>query len=55
MTVCALQGRLARIIPYQELLGNYDLQLGSHLNRNIIPYQELLGNYDGKKVLDDAE
>ena len=34
------------IIPYQELLGNYDLldTLGRILF--IIPYQELLGNYD---------
>ena len=34
------------IIPYQELLGNYDGQpdlLGAY---KIIPYQELLGNYD---------
>ena len=37
---------LFRIIPYQELLGNYDgnrLALGDIV---IIPYQELLGNYD---------
>ena len=36
----------AVIIPYQELLGNYDLLLCPGGNRNIIPYQELLGNYD---------
>ena len=37
---------IAAIIPYQELLGNYDLLhqvVGIPL---IIPYQELLGNYD---------
>ena len=36
----------AKIIPYQELLGNYDV-LRLHPDRGpIIPYQELLGNYD---------
>ena len=34
------------IIPYQELLGNYDEQSQLYLWPNIIPYQELLGNYD---------
>ena len=34
------------IIPYQELLGNYDLILPILGNALIIPYQELLGNYD---------
>ena len=34
------------IIPYQELLGNYDLTLVTDNLRTIIPYQELLGNYD---------
>ena len=36
----------SRIIPYQELLGNYDCRLGEVLALQIIPYQELLGNYD---------
>ena len=37
---------LAKIIPYQELLGNYDKK-AQHVNGySIIPYQELLGNYD---------
>ena len=35
-----------RIIPYQELLGNYDHDAGSPVIVGIIPYQELLGNYD---------
>ena len=34
------------IIPYQELLGNYDRGDAGHDPRPIIPYQELLGNYD---------
>ena len=36
------------IIPYQELLGNYDVLLVNGRNSFIIPYQELLGNYDCK-------
>ena len=35
------------IIPYQELLGNYDLANAVKSEVGIIPYQELLGNYDG--------
>ena len=35
------------IIPYQELLGNYDLKIIHLIFKQIIPYQELLGNYDG--------
>ena len=34
------------IIPYQELLGNYDHSDVSGGHQEIIPYQELLGNYD---------
>ena len=34
------------IIPYQELLGNYDIVGGIFRRFLIIPYQELLGNYD---------
>ena len=34
---------VAAIIPYQELLGNYDHVA---IAKIIIPYQELLGNYD---------
>ena len=34
------------IIPYQELLGNYDSSVGRESMTLIIPYQELLGNYD---------
>ena len=36
------------IIPYQELLGNYDLLITHGTKSNIIPYQELLGNYDAE-------
>ena len=35
-----------RIIPYQELLGNYDCWCLAPHAYAIIPYQELLGNYD---------
>ena len=34
------------IIPYQELLGNYDCGGVCCVVPSIIPYQELLGNYD---------
>ena len=34
------------IIPYQELLGNYDDFVVDLCANFIIPYQELLGNYD---------
>ena len=34
------------IIPYQELLGNYDAEEIDDVIEFIIPYQELLGNYD---------
>ena len=34
------------IIPYQELLGNYDPIRKPSSRPAIIPYQELLGNYD---------
>ena len=34
------------IIPYQELLGNYNIQLINGVGFPIIPYQELLGNYN---------
>ena len=34
------------IIPYQELLGNYNNELHRILAHLIIPYQELLGNYN---------
>ena len=35
-----------QIIPYQELLGNYDSARPHLPFYAIIPYQELLGNYD---------
>ena len=34
------------IIPYQELLGNYNALLFEVSPQEIIPYQELLGNYN---------
>ena len=34
------------IIPYQELLGNYNNGFYGSEPRKIIPYQELLGNYN---------
>ena len=46
MTVCADSRNKRLIIPYQELLGNYDATLGAPPAQAIIPYQELLGNYD---------
>ena len=41
------------IIPYQELLGNYDFRLKGGLPVFIIPHQELLGNYDFQ-IIDNA-
>ena len=40
------------IIPYQELLGNYDASSAVLMSLSIIPYQELLGNYDLRTVLE---
>ena len=37
---------IGSIIPYQELLGNYDVIPNVYVLSQIIPYQELLGNYD---------
>ena len=42
-----------RIIPYQELLGNYDMPGAMGQFQQIIPYQELLGNYDFQ-IIDNA-
>ena len=46
MTGAGKDGYIAFIIPYQELLGNYDRSEGATARGSIIPYQELLGNYD---------
>ena len=46
MTGALREVRRVVIIPYQELLGNYDRQLYVCPEHHIIPYQELLGNYD---------
>ena len=40
------RARLMVIIPYQELLGNYNSDRSLNNFGNIIPYQELLGNYN---------
>ena len=37
---------MAQIIPYQELLGNYNGFNDADKAYEIIPYQELLGNYN---------
>ena len=41
------------IIPYQELLGNYDPHTNIIILDEIIPYQELLGNYDIGRTWDE--
>ena len=46
MTAGLWHQRDSCIIPYQELLGNYDRDEDGVLHWLIIPYQELLGNYD---------
>ena len=43
--------RQLAIIPYQELLGNYDCILIAVSSVMIIPYQELLGNYDSTNTI----
>ena len=43
-----------KIIPYQELLGNYDALFDAVRSSKIIPYQELLGNYDRHIVLNKS-
>ena len=42
------------IIPYQELLGNYNLSSALPFVFVIIPYQELLGNYNYVNAYQDA-
>ena len=46
MTCIIAQQDIMIIIPYQELLGNYDPDGAARGWWQIIPYQELLGNYD---------
>ena len=52
MTLASILSDLPTIIPYQELLGNYDLKDGILSQQGIIPYQELLGNYDPALCMD---
>ena len=42
---------LGTIIPYQELLGNYDIRRAVNNAVHIILYQELLGNYDNERTM----
>ena len=37
---------LCRVLPYQELLGNYNTATNTVTARYVLPYQELLGNYN---------
>ena len=46
MTQAMYRSLCSWIIPYQELLGNYDGVAEMVSRSSIIPYQELLGNYD---------
>lgn len=39
-----------QIIPYQELLGNYDRAFTGYAILVIIPYQELLVNHPPNKI-----
>ena len=45
MTNPMMQFLRPQIIPYQELLGNYDLRIRHQNISVIIPYQELLVNH----------
>ena len=49
-----MQAPAYTIIPYQELLGNYDVILEGNADSAIIPYQELLGNYDSSTTASGA-
>ena len=53
MTCSPLTHYASIIIPYQELLGNYDHLPGQFQRVDIIPYQELLGNYDLTPEMDE--
>ena len=50
MTFRRFSKGLGAIIPYQELLGNYDIDVLERFADIIIPYQELLGNYDSAQT-----
>ena len=34
-----------KIIPYQEIIGNYSYDFFTVKTEDIIPYQEIIGNY----------
>ena len=34
------------VLPYQELLGNYNIASAGTMYATVLPYQELLGNYN---------
>ena len=34
------------VLPYQELLGNYNRDTAMRFKLQVLPYQELLGNYN---------
>ena len=44
--MCILQVSKVHIIPYLEILGNYNQNFSSSSMMNIIPYQEKLRNYN---------
>ena len=50
MTYVIRSGGGCRIIPYQELLGNYDITSNATARELIIPYQELLVNHPPNKT-----
>ena len=52
MTLSSTLPVFSIIIPYQELLGNYDRLPQLQRPFPIIPYQELLGNYDVDEGVD---
>ncbi len=40
------------IIPYQEIIGNYNFYNPHTIHIYIIPYQEIIGNYNSPDVLE---
>ena len=40
-----MRGCCCSIIPYQEIIGNYSVEMRLYHSLYIIPYQEIIGNY----------
>ena len=45
---------IASVLPYQELLGNYNIGKSFVVRIPVLPYQELLGNYNTSAAANDT-